>query len=111
MTAPKSKLRKAVEVLVWIAALAVLAENIALFRQNQRLLEAAAPQIAAGTHLQMLSGLALDGRVEPVSLPPGSSNNKMGLLGGTDGSGEARSISDAEALHEGFSSPFRSGRN
>ena len=55
--------------LVWIAALAVLAENIALFRQNRRLLEAAAPQIAAGTQLQMLSGLTLDGRIVPVGFP------------------------------------------
>ncbi len=73
MTPPKIKLGKAIEVLLWVAALAVLAENIALFRQNRRLLEAAAPQINAGTQLRMLSGLALDGRVEPVSLPSAGS--------------------------------------
>ena len=73
MTVQKSKLGRAIEVLVWIAALAVLAENVALFRQNRRLLEAAAPQIAAGTQLQMLSGVTLDGRVEPVSLPSAGS--------------------------------------
>ena len=73
MTMPKSKFGKAIEILIWIAALAVLAENIALFRQNRHLLEAAAPQIAAGAQLQMLSGLALDGRVAPVSLPAADS--------------------------------------
>jgi peroxiredoxin len=69
----QSKLGKTIEVLLWAAALAVLAENIALFRENRRLREAAAPQIAAGDQLQMLSGLALDGRVEPVSLPSAGS--------------------------------------
>ncbi len=56
-----------------LAALGVLAENVVLFRQNRRLNEALAPQITAGTQLQMLSGLALDGRVEPVSLPSAGS--------------------------------------
>jgi len=73
MTAPKTKVGKAIEVLLWIAALAVLAENIALFRENRRLREAAAPQIAAGVQLRMLSGLALDGRLEPVRLPSAAS--------------------------------------
>src|SRR4051794_18799993 len=69
MSTPQTKLGKGIEILLWIAALAVLAENVSLFRENRRLREAAAPQIAAGTQLQMLSGLSLDGRVEPVSLP------------------------------------------
>lgn len=69
MTAPKSKFGKAIEILLWVAALALLVENVVLFRQNRRLREVAAPQITSGTKLQMLSGLALDGRVEPVSLP------------------------------------------
>ncbi len=73
MTMTKSKFGKAIEALLWIAALAVLAENISLLRQNRRLLEAAAPQITAGTQLRMLSGLAPDGRVEPVILPPAGS--------------------------------------
>ena len=73
MIVSKGKFGKSVEVLLWIAALGVLAENIALFRQNRRLLEAAAPQITSGTQLQMLSGLALDGRVEPVGLPSAGS--------------------------------------
>lgn len=69
MTAPKSTFGKGIEILLWVAALALLVENIVLFRQNRRLREVAAPQITSGTKLQMLSGLALDGRVEPVSLP------------------------------------------
>lgn len=69
MTALKSKFGKAIEILLWVGALALLVENIVLFRQNRRLREVAAPQITSGTKLQMLSGLALDGRVEPVSLP------------------------------------------
>ena len=73
MTMTKSKFGKAIEALLWIAALGVLAENIALIRQNRRLLEAAAPQIVAGVQLQMLSGLALDGHVEPVGLPSAAS--------------------------------------
>jgi len=40
-----------------------------LFRQNRSLQEAVAPQIAAGTQLQMLSGLTLDGRMVPVGFP------------------------------------------
>jgi peroxiredoxin len=64
---------KAIEALVWIAAVAVLAENVVLFRENRRLREVAAPQIAAGARLQMLSALTLDGRVEPVNLPSGDS--------------------------------------
>lgn len=78
MNRPRSKFGKAIEILLWIAALAVLTENIALFRENGRLREAAAPQIAAGTQLQMLSGLALDGRVESVSLP--SADSKLLII-------------------------------
>jgi peroxiredoxin len=70
---PKIGFGKAVEILIWVVAVGVLAENVSLFRQNQRLNEALAPQIAAGAQLQMLSGLALDGRVEPVSLPTAGS--------------------------------------
>lgn len=66
---PRIRFGKAIEILLWLAAFWVLAENVVLFRQNRRLLEAAAPQITAGTRLQMLSGLALDGRLEPVALP------------------------------------------
>jgi peroxiredoxin len=66
---PKTRFGKVIEIFLWLAALGVLAENVVLFRQNQRLNEALAPQIAAGMQLQMLSGLALDGRLQPVSLP------------------------------------------
>ena len=69
----RTRLGTTLSILLWVAALGVLAENIVLFRQNRRLLEAAAPQIAAGTQLQTLSGLRLDGRVEPVSLPSAGS--------------------------------------
>ena len=69
----RPKFGKAIATLLWIAALGVLAENIILFQQNRRLREAAAHQITAGSQLQMLSGLALDGRVEPLSLPSASS--------------------------------------
>jgi peroxiredoxin len=73
VTQLKSRLSKAIEILVWLAALGVLIENISLLRQNRRLEEAAAPQIAAGAQLQMLSGFSLDGRIEQVSLQATSS--------------------------------------
>ena len=74
---PKIRFGKAMEILLWLAALGVLAENIILFRQNRRLLEALAPQIATGARLQMLSGLSLDGRQEPVALPSAGSKLLM----------------------------------
>lgn len=72
-TQPKTRFSKVMEVLLWLAGLGVLAENIFLFQQNRRLNEALAPQISAGTQLQMLSGVALDGRLEPVALPAAGS--------------------------------------
>lgn len=66
---PKLSWTKSIEILLWVAALGVLAENVSLFQQNRRLQEAMAPQIAAGTQLQMLSGLTLDGRIVPVGFP------------------------------------------
>ncbi len=72
-TQPKSRFSKMIEILLWLVGLGVLAENIFLFQQNRRLSEALAPQITAGTQLQMLAGVAFDGRLEPVTLPaPGS---------------------------------------
>lgn len=65
---PRIRLGKAIEVMIWLAALSVLAENIILFRQNRLLNEALAPQISAGTQLQMLSALGLDGHLAPVNL-------------------------------------------
>lgn len=77
MTKPKSKLGKAVEIFLWLAALGVLAENVVLFRQNRRLSDASAPQITGGTQLQMLSGLTVDGRIEPVNLPSARSSKLL----------------------------------
>jgi len=70
---PKSRFSKVMEIFLWLAGLGVLAENIFLFRQNRHLSEALAPQIMAGTQLQMLAGIAFDGRLEPVILPAAGS--------------------------------------
>src|SRR5713226_6569507 len=70
---PKIRFGKAIEILLWLAALGVLAENVVLLQQNRHLSEALAPQIAAGTRLQMLAGLGLDGRLQPVTLPQAGS--------------------------------------
>ena len=72
-TEPRTRFAKVIEIFLWLAALGVLAENVVLFQQNRRLHEALAPQIAAGIQLQMLSGLSLDGRLEPVTLPQAGS--------------------------------------
>ena len=66
---PRVSWAKAIEIFLWLAAVGVLVENVSLFRQNRSLQEALAPQIAAGTQLQMLSGLTLDGRIVPVGSP------------------------------------------
>lgn len=66
---PKIQVSKVMEILIWLAALGVLAQNIFLLRQNRFLNEALAPQITAGTQLQMLAGIAFDGHLEPVALP------------------------------------------
>src|ERR1700693_3967121 len=70
---PKIRFSKVIEILLWLAGLGVLAENIFLFRQNRQLSEALAPQISAGTQLRMLAGIAFDGRLEPVTLPAADS--------------------------------------
>jgi peroxiredoxin len=70
---PKMRFSKVMEIFLWLAGLGVLAENIFLFQQNRRLNEALAPQITAGTQLQMLAGIAFDGRLEPVALPSAGS--------------------------------------
>ena len=72
-TQPKSRFSKVMEIFLWLAGLGVLAENIFLFQQNRHLSEALAPQITAGTQLQMLAGIAFDGRLEPVILPAAGS--------------------------------------
>lgn len=73
-TQPRSRFNKLMEIFLWLVALGVLAENVFLFLQNRRLSDALAPQITAGTHLQMLAGLSLDGRPEQVTLPETGSN-------------------------------------
>src|SRR6266849_517591 len=73
VTQSKSRFNKVMEIFLWVVALGVLAENSFLFLQNRRLNEALAPQINAGTQLKMLSGVAFDGRLEPVSLPAAGS--------------------------------------
>jgi hypothetical protein len=59
-TKPKIRFSKVIEILLWLAGLGVLAENIFLFRQNRHLSEALAPQITAGTQLKNLAGIAFD---------------------------------------------------
>ena len=73
MTVPRIKLGKAIEVVIFIAALGVLAENIVLLRENRRLRETAAWQIPAGKRLRTLAGVAPDGRVQNISLPTAGS--------------------------------------
>ncbi|HET7107229.1 MAG TPA: redoxin domain-containing protein [Candidatus Acidoferrum sp.] len=68
-----TRFSKVMEIFLWLVASGVLAENIFLFVQNRRLNEALAPQITAGMQLQMLSGVAFDGHLEPVTLPPAGS--------------------------------------
>lgn len=67
------KFGKALNILLWLAALLLLVENISLVLQNRGLLAAAAPQITAGTQLKMLSGATLDGNLAPVGFPSGAS--------------------------------------
>jgi peroxiredoxin len=68
-TPPKTRCSKVIEILLLLAGLGVLAENIFLFLQNRRLNEALAPQLTEGMQLEMLTGIAFDGRLEPVTLP------------------------------------------
>lgn len=72
-TQPINRFSKVMEIFLWLVASGVLAENIFLFLQNRRLSEALAPQIIAGTQLQMLAGLALDGHLEAVAPPAAGS--------------------------------------
>jgi peroxiredoxin len=72
-TQPRIRFNKVMEILLWLAGLGVLTENVFLFLQNRWLNEALAPQITAGTQLQMLAGIGFDGRLEPVALPAAGS--------------------------------------
>ena len=64
---------KVLEILIWLAGLGLLAENVLLLQQNRSLQEALAPQITSGAHVEKLAGLALDGRFQPITLPPADS--------------------------------------
>jgi hypothetical protein len=75
---PKARFNKVMEIFLWLAGLGALAENIFLFQQNRHLSEALAPQITAGTQLQMLAGITFDGRLEPVALP--SADSKLLII-------------------------------
>jgi len=77
-TEPITRFSKVIEVFLWLVASGVMAENIFLFLENRRLSEALAPQITAGTQLQMIAGIGFDGRLEPVALP--SADSKLLII-------------------------------
>jgi len=77
-TQPITRFSKVMEVFLWLVASGVMAENIFLFLENRRLSEALAPQITAGTQLQMIAGIGFDGRLEPVALP--SADSKLLII-------------------------------
>jgi peroxiredoxin len=77
-TEPINRFSKMMEVFLWLVASGVMAENIFLFLENRRLSEALAPQITAGTQLQMIAGIGFDGRLEPVALP--SADSKLLII-------------------------------
>jgi len=77
-TEPITRFSKVMEVFLWLVASGVMAENIFLFLENRRLSEALAPQITAGTQLQMIAGIGFDGRLEPVALP--SADSKLLII-------------------------------
>lgn len=60
---------KVIQVLICLAALGVLAENVLLVRQNRDLEKAIAPQIVSGARLEMVGGLTLDGQFQRLPLP------------------------------------------
>ena len=65
--------RGMIEVLVWLAGLSVLAANIVLLHRYRKLEETVAPQIVSGAHIEILSGLGLDGHLQTLDLPSGNS--------------------------------------
>lgn len=69
---------KVFQILICLAGLGVLVENAFLLRQNRRLEEALAPQITSGAHFEMLGGLSLDGRFQPLALP--SADSKLLII-------------------------------
>jgi peroxiredoxin len=66
------------EIFIWLAGAGVLAENVLLLQQNRTLHQAQDPQIISGAHLEMLAGLALDGRIRPLVLP--SADSKLLII-------------------------------
>jgi hypothetical protein len=70
-TQPKIRFSKVMEILLWLAGLGVLAENIVLLQQNRRLNEALAPQINRGN-------ATADARGDSVRRPSGASAPSVG---------------------------------
>ena len=69
---------RVLEIVIWLAGLGVLTENILLLQQNRSLREAVAPQISSGAHIERLAGLALDGHLQAIALP--SADSKLLLI-------------------------------
>ena len=59
---------KVIQILICLAAVGVLAENVLLVRQNRDLEEAIAPQIVSGKHLEIVGGMTLGGQFQSVPL-------------------------------------------
>ncbi len=69
---------KLMQILIGLAALAVLVENVLLVQHNRELQETVAPQIASGAHLEMLGGLDVDGRFQALAMP--AANSKLLII-------------------------------
>jgi hypothetical protein len=69
---------KVLGILIWLAGLGVLAENILLLQQNRSLRDALAPQITSGARVERLAGLGLDGRFQLLALP--SADSKLLII-------------------------------
>ena len=69
------RFNRVLEIFIWLAGAGVLVENVLLLQQNRTLHQALDPQITAGAHLEMLAGLALDGRDQILALP--SANSRL----------------------------------
>ena len=77
-TPASTRFNKVMEILVWLAGLAVLAANVLLLQQNRSLREVLAPQVTSGTRIEMPAGLALDGRFQRPALP--SADSKLLII-------------------------------
>jgi peroxiredoxin len=78
MNKPSIRLNRVLEIFIWLAAVGVLVENVLLLQQNRAMHQALDPQITAGAQLEMLTGLTLDGRNQPLELP--SPNSKLLII-------------------------------